>query len=114
MLYTGEDLVLQASPNMTLSLGEAMGTRPSPISYIFILFISLSKQELGRSLPLIIRKIRQEMRDKRRRGKRHTVVVYSNGFKCQKKGPNQPPFLRPQLGEVLKYEKPSTQEGNKP
>jgi len=30
------------------------------------------------------------------------------------KGPNQPPFLCPQLGEVLKYKKPSTQEGNKP
>jgi len=57
-LYTGEDLVLQACPNMTLSLGEAIGTRPSPISYIFIPFISLSKQEFGRSLPLIRRKIR--------------------------------------------------------
>jgi hypothetical protein len=68
-----------------------MGTRPSPVSYIFIPFISLSKQELSRSLPLIIRKIRQKMTDKRRRGKshsrgkRHIVVVYSNGFKCQKK-----------------------------
>jgi hypothetical protein len=50
-----------------------MGTRPSPVSYIFIHFISLSKQELSRSLPLLIRKIRQKMRDKRRRGKRATV-----------------------------------------
>jgi hypothetical protein len=57
---------------------------------IFIPFISLSKQELGRSLPLIIRKIRQEMRDKKRRGKSHSrgkrhTLVYANGFKCQKK-----------------------------
>ncbi len=112
MLYTGEDPVLQASPNITLSLGEAMGTRPLPISYIFIPLISLSKQELGRSLPLIIRKIRQEMRDKRRRGKshsggkRHAVVVYSNGFKCQKKDLINLLSSAPNLGKYWSMKSP--------
>jgi hypothetical protein len=55
---------------------------------------------------LIIRKIRQEMRDKRRRGKRHTVVVYSNGFKCQKKDLINRLSSAPNLGKYSSMKSP--------